>query len=158
MTVDLKPSVLHGTFVLEKHYPHPPAKVFAAFVEKAKKRRWFVEGEGFTIERYDADFRVGGKEAAAFRYQGGPLITMEAVYHDIVPRERLVFAYVMDMEGKRMSVSLTTIELTAMPDGGTELKFTEQGAFLDGVDSLKGREEGSRGLLESLGKELDAHP
>src|SRR5438105_1610708 len=131
MTVAQKPSTLHGTFVLEKHYPHPPGKVFSAFVDKAKKRRWFVEGEGFTIERYEADFRVGGKELAAFRYQGGPLITMEAVYQDIVARERLVFVYVMDMEGKRMSVSLTTIELTPTPEGGTELKFTEQGAFLD---------------------------
>jgi hypothetical protein len=36
--------------------------------------------------------------------------------------------------------------------------FTEQGAFLDGVDSLKGREEGTRGLLEMLAKELDANP
>jgi uncharacterized protein YndB with AHSA1/START domain len=151
------PSVIHGTFVLEKHYPHPPRKVFSAFVDKAKKRRWFVEGEGFTIERYEADFRVGGKEIAAFRYQGGPLITMEATFQDLVPDVRMVSMYVMDMENRRMSVSLATIELAPM-GGGTGLRLTEQGAYFDGADSLKGREEGTRGLLEALGKELDAHP
>jgi hypothetical protein len=34
------------------------------------------------------------------------------------------------------------------------LTYTEQGAFFDGVDSAKGREEGIRGLLEALAAEL----
>jgi hypothetical protein len=63
----------------------------------------------------------------------------------------------MAMEEKRMSTSLTTIEL--IPEGaGTLVKFTEQDAYLDGNDGRKDREEGTRGLLEMLAKELDAHP
>lgn len=52
------------------------------------------------------------------------------------------------------SASLTTIELT--PSGtGTNLIYTEQGAYFGGPDSALGREEGCRGLLEALAKELD---
>lgn len=150
------PTVFHGTFNIERHYPTPAKRVFAAFSDKAKKRRWQVEGEGFTIEKFEMDFTVGGLEHASFRYQGGPLITMDLVYQDIVPDQRIVFAYSMAMEGKRMSASLTTIEL--LPgEKGTDVRFTEQGAFFDGVDSLQGREEGTRGLLEMLAKELQNH-
>jgi hypothetical protein len=54
---------------------------------------------------------------------------------------------------KRMTSSLATIEL--LPAGkGTDLIFTEQSAFSDGAHSAKEREEGYRGLLEQLGKEL----
>lgn len=153
------PTLVHGTFSIERHYPHSAKHVFSAFSDKAKKRRWQVEGEGFTIEKFEMDFKVGGHEHASFRYMGGPLITMDLTYHDIIPEKRLIFVYSMAMEGKPMSTSLTTIEL--LPNEGkskgTDMIFTEQGAFTDGVDSLKSREEGTRGLLEVLAKELDAH-
>jgi uncharacterized protein YndB with AHSA1/START domain len=50
-------------------------------------------------------------------------------------------------------VSLSTVELA--PSGnGTRLIYTEQGAYFDDADAPKSREEGSRGLLEKLGEEL----
>jgi uncharacterized protein YndB with AHSA1/START domain len=93
------------------------------------------------------------------RSAGGPLITMDLTYQDIIPEKRIIFVYSMAMEGKLMSTSLTTIELLPGEGKGkgTDMIFTEQGAFTDGVDSLKSREEGTRGLLELLAKELDAH-
>jgi hypothetical protein len=33
----------------------------------------------------------------------------------------------------------------------TRLTYTEQGVHLDGLDSVAGREEGTRGLLDTLG-------
>lgn len=146
-------TVVHTTFVIDRHYPTTPQRVFAAFADKAKKRRWCVEGDGFTIDAFEMDFRVGGVESSRFRYQDGPPVTLDAVYQDIVPDRRIVFVYSMTMGGQRMSSSLTTIEL--MPARtGTDLVFTEQGAFFDGIDSEKGREEGCRELLEALAKEL----
>lgn len=149
-------SVIHNTFVIEKHYPASPHKVYAAFADKAKKRRWCVEGEGFTIDRFDMDFRVGGLESSQFRFKDGPPITMDAIYQDLVPDERIVFVYTMALAGKRMSTSLTTIQLT-LKENGTALTFTEQGAFFDGVDNIQGREEGTRQLLEQLAKEVTQH-
>ena len=59
----------------------------------------------------------------------------------------------MAMGPAPFSASLTTVEL--VPSGsGTHLTYTEQGAFFDGVDSVKGREEGCRALLGKLDAEL----
>jgi uncharacterized protein YndB with AHSA1/START domain len=72
-----------------------------------------------------------------------------AQFQDIVPGSRLVFTYRMTVGESPMSASLTTVEFS--PAGtGTHLVFTEQGAFFDGIDSAKGREEGSRALLDKL--------
>jgi len=55
----------------------------------------------------------------------------------------------MWVDGQHMSTSLTTIALE--PDGDrTRLTYTEQGVHLDGLDSVEGREEGTKGLLEQL--------
>jgi hypothetical protein len=52
-----------------------------------------------------------------------------------------------------MSVSVTTVELA--PDSeGTRLVYTEQGVFLDDIDKPEAREEGTRWLLDNLGKYL----
>jgi uncharacterized protein YndB with AHSA1/START domain len=151
-------TVAHSTFVIDRHYPATPGRVFAAFADKATKRRWCVEGEGFTIEEFEMDFRVGGRERSRFRYEGGTPIVCDAIYQDIVPDERIVFAYTMSAGDTRMSSSLTTIELR--PAGaGTVLVFTEQGAFFDGSPATAGwspkeREHGTRGLLDQLAKEF----
>jgi hypothetical protein len=41
--------------------------------------------------------------------------------------------------------------------GSTHLSLTEQGAYLEGFDDVAGREQGSRELLEALGRELARH-
>src|SRR6185437_1817006 len=66
-------SVQHGTFTLERVYPAPPARVFAAWSDPEAKAQWFG-GEDFSL-----DFRVGGTETNA----GGPY-RYEATYRDIV--------------------------------------------------------------------------
>lgn len=155
MTVEAptKPAV-HSTFRIERYYEAPPSRLFFAFADTASKRRWLVEGDGFTVYEHEADFRVGGREFSRFRYGDGPDITNEAVYQDIVPDERIVFCYRMALAGAPMSASLTTIELT--PNGtGTLLVQTEQGTYLDGSDDGTGREEGTRGLLEILAREVE---
>ncbi len=71
-----------------------------------------------------------------------------------MPHRRIIFSYDMQLDGTRISVSLTTIELE--PAGtGTRLMFTEQGAFLDGHDSPAERERGTVELLDALGAEVE---
>lgn len=147
-------SVTHASFVIERDYAASPARVFAAFADPAQKRRWFAEGEGWSIERFDVDFRIGGSERSSFRFQGGPLISNHTTYQDIVPDRRIVSAYTMTIAGEPISSSLATVEL--LPNGsGTRLVYTEQAAFLDGKDEASTREAGSRELLESLAQELE---
>ena len=151
-------SVIHSTFVIERTYPTTPERVFAAFADPAKKRRWSAEGEGFEVEEFEMDFRVGGRERARFRSKGSaPLkdatFTNETIYQDIVPNRRVVIAYTMAAGDKRFSVSLATVEFLPS-EKGTDLIFTEQGAFFEGADGPKMREGGWRELLEHLAKEL----
>jgi uncharacterized protein YndB with AHSA1/START domain len=146
-------SVTHATFALERTYPAPPARVFAAWADPADKRRWFMGPEEWGPAEHELDFRVGGREVTRGGPPGGPVHRYEARYYDIVPDERIVHAYEMHLDGTRISVSLATVELT--PDGaGTRLIYTEQGAFLDGYDDPAERERGTAELFDALGKEL----
>jgi uncharacterized protein YndB with AHSA1/START domain len=151
-----KRSVTHATFTIERVYDASPAQVFKANSEQASKRRWFAEGEGFSVQKYELDFRVGGVELCRSRYGEGDPMTFDGVFQDIVPDERIIIAYSMTIGGKRISSSLATTQLR--PEGKkTRLVFTEQGAYLDGHDNIKDREEGSRQLLEALAKEIALH-
>ena len=149
-------SAVHSSFVLERTYDASPARVFAAFADPEAKNRWFAGGDGWGTDAYQADFRVGGYEIYRGRHEG-TAVTFDSRYYDIIENERIVFAYDMHMNGERISVSLTTVEL--QPAGtGTRLVFTEHDTFLDGHEVPGPREEGSRGLLDALDAELHRQP
>jgi uncharacterized protein YndB with AHSA1/START domain len=152
-----EPSVVHATIVIERRYNAAPARVFRAFSDPAAHERWFVKGDNWPVAEYSHDFRVGGRESGRFSPDREVVYHNETVYQDIVPDSRIIFAYTMAKGERRISASLATIEL--IPDGsGTLLKFTEQGAFLDGLDSPEGREQGWGGLFDLLAAELDRAP
>lgn len=145
----------HDMFVLERVYPHKPEKVFAAFSDPNKKRRWFgAEEEGFEIKKFEMNFRVGQVETWEFNFKGGEPIVTEVRYQDIVENSRIVVVYTMDFGGKRVSSSQVTTELIPTKEG-TKLIHTEQGVFFDGCDQAPGRKEGTQAMLETLAKELD---
>jgi len=152
-------TVSHSTFTIERRYPAPPAQVFRAFSDPARKRRWFAEGEGFELETFEMDFRVGGFERSRFLFKPGTPVPAgtacanDTVYLDIVSNERIVIAYTMTVGGNRISASQSTFELLA--DGtGTKMMFTEQAAFFSNADGPHIREQGWRALFEQLAREL----
>ena len=144
--------VTHATFTLERSYPAPPARVFAAWADPAAKARWFTPEPDFG---HELDFRVGGREVARGGQPGGPPMTFESLYRDIVPDERIVYTSTLAEGDDLVTVSLTTVEFSPA-DGGTRLVLTEQGAFLDGREQPAWREQGTAAQLEALAKELAA--
>jgi len=59
----------------------------------------------------------------------------------------------MHWQGKKISVSLATIEFVAA-GRGTKLIVTEHGAFLDGYEDGGGRERGTLSLMDNLERAL----
>jgi uncharacterized protein YndB with AHSA1/START domain len=150
--------VIHRSFTIERTYPTTAARVFHAHADPAKKRRWFAEGEGFVVDEYTLDFRVGGFERTRFRFgTDGPPMTLDSVFLDIQPNARIVFAYAMTIGGAPLSSSLGTIELVTRGEG-TLLRYTEHLVCTDGEDQGESRRAGSLELFESLARELAAHP
>jgi uncharacterized protein YndB with AHSA1/START domain len=150
-------NVTHGTFSLEHTYDAAPARVFAAFATEAGKAAWFQGGDGYAVLERVFDFREGGRERLVGRWANGTISTFDAHYFDIVPAERIVYAYEMRLDGTRISVSLATIEFK--PAGaGTRLLLNETGGFLDGYDDVGSREHGTNLLMDRLGASLAREP
>jgi uncharacterized protein YndB with AHSA1/START domain len=141
---------VHATFTIERDYPFPIQRVFAAWADPEAKAKWFAGPKDWKLKHRDQAFRVGGAEHLSGVWPNGKTTHFDARYFDIVPNERIVFAYEMHVDATRISVSLSTVEFKPGKDGGTKLVLTEQGAFLDGFDDAGGREKGTEGLLNAL--------
>jgi uncharacterized protein YndB with AHSA1/START domain len=155
----MEPSVTHSTFVIEQRYPYPPERLFAAFSDPVKKRRWFAEGDSTSVEQYEMDFRPGGKEHTLYRFLPGTpfpgaALTNTGTFQDIIHNQRVVSASTMTLGDHRISSSLVTFEFLPIATG-TELRLTHQGAFYEGSDGPKMREDGWRKILDSLLTELE---
>jgi uncharacterized protein YndB with AHSA1/START domain len=147
-------SVTYATFTIEREYAAPRDRVWRAWSTKEEKAAWFGGPPEWDELEMELDFRVGGREVSRAGPPGGPVYTYEAVYRDIVPGERFIYAYDMYSDDIRISVSLGTVELAANGDG-TRLTYTEQGAYLDVLDTPEEREHGTNELLDALGRVLE---
>jgi uncharacterized protein YndB with AHSA1/START domain len=150
-------TIVHETITLDRHYDATPERVFRAFSNAEAKAMWFPGGPGhWQVQGASTfDFRVGGLETRATGPVGGELFHYTARYHDIVPNQRIILSYEMSHVGRRLSISVQSIELFA-ENGGTRLVLTDQGAYLDGLDTPQQRRNGIGPELDRLAKALTA--
>ena len=156
MTTEQQHWTVHDTFALERDLAAAPARVFAAFADPDVKARWFIAPDGWESGPRSMDFRVGGTESSRGSRPGGPLFTYNATFHEIVPDARIVSSYVMHMDERLISASITTVELEPRAEGGTHLVVTEQAVFLDGGDDAESRSGGIGWQLDKLVELVDA--
>jgi len=145
-------SVIHDTFTIERTYAVPPSEVFAAFASAEAKGVW---GDTGNLEVADGaagvsefDFRAGGRERFGVKMDG-TTFRYDALFYDVVPDRRIIYTYEMYADGIRISVSVTTIQLVES-ELGTVLTYTEQGAYLDGIEAPRQREGGTTEMLDNL--------
>jgi len=143
----------HGSFSIERTYAASPQQVFAAWASEQEKDRWFGAGDDFLsqTDEYTLDFRVGGDERLEGTLPNGRRFSYDANYLDIVDAARIVAAYSVSIDDQRTSASLMTVEFNGQ-GRETRLVLTEQGAFLDGLDSNDQRQEGATDMLDKLGQ------
>jgi uncharacterized protein YndB with AHSA1/START domain len=141
-------SIVHGSFTIERTYPVPPARVFNAWADKKQKAKWFGDPAN-PQESEIFEFREGGREYLASD-AGGARFTFDVSYRDIVPDNRIVYSYEMSLNGRRMSVSVATIEFRPEGAGSTKMVLHEMGAFLDGLDTNEQRHDGTEQLIRQL--------
>ncbi len=146
-------SQIHATFVVERSYPVPVSAVWHALSDNHARDQWFGGGAEFDVREKSHEFRVGGHGVEDGQWRGGPTSRFVSTYTDIVDQQRMVFAYDMWVDDRHMSTSLTTIVVEPDADG-TRLTYTEQAVHLDGLDTVEGREEVTRELLDNLGSLL----
>lgn len=151
-------SVTHASFTITRRWNASPARVFAAFADEKHKDKWFSGDGAWTKVERSFDFREGGIETLTGKWKSGTVTRFDCVYRDIVPPEagesgRIVYSYVMFVDGKKISVSQAAIEI--LPDGeATRFVLTEYGDYLDGYDDNGSREHGTNALMDALEKSL----
>jgi len=154
--LDTGRTVAHGSFTIERTYPASPRTVFEAWASRDAKNAWFAEGDDFlkSVDEFRLDFRVGGEERlAGVLGASGNRFEYNSTYNDILDGQRIVATYDVLINGRRISVSLLTVELEPAGEG-TRLTMTEQGAFLDGLDTNEQRIEGATDSLDNLERYL----
>jgi uncharacterized protein YndB with AHSA1/START domain len=146
-------SAQHATFTIERKLDFPPAKVFNAWADPNAKERWFGPPSDVKTENREQNFHVGGRDRLKGSWPSGMVSEFSAEYWDIVPNARIVYVYEMHLNGKKISVSLATVQFVA-EGKGTRMIVTEQGVFLDGYDDAGSREHGTNQLMDKLAASL----
>ena len=145
-------SVIHDMFVIERSYLAIPSRVFAAFASTDAKSNWgWIDRSAVDdgAKAPELDFRIGGRERFEFK-EHGTALRYDARFYDIVPDQRIIYAYEMYAGDARISVSVATIEFASNGDG-TALTVTEQGAYLDDIDGPQAPSLRKEGVTEMLG-------
>ena len=147
-------SIKHASFTIERHLNYEPSALFRAWTDPKAKARWFSgPADKWTEQSREMDVRAGGRERVIGKFADGSESRFEATYFDVLPDRRLVYTYDMYFQGKKISVSLASVEFVARgkeSSQGTKLIVTEQHAYLDGYEDAGNRERGTAGLMDNL--------
>jgi uncharacterized protein YndB with AHSA1/START domain len=141
--VTTKPSL-----TIKRRFNAPPAKVFSAWTDPEKVKRWMGPGEVKTI-RAENDVRVSGRYRIVMQAPSGEEHDVSGVYREVTANEKLVYTWTWKMMPERESL----VTVTFKPDGsGTLLTLTHE-QFFD-KDARDRHQHGWEGALVKLEKFL----
>jgi uncharacterized protein YndB with AHSA1/START domain len=140
-------AAVRPSLTLKRRFKAPPAKVFAAWTDPEKIKRWMGPGEIKAV-RAESDARVGGRYRVLMQAPGGEQHDVSGVYREVVANEKLVFTWSWKVAPPdEPHQSLVTVLIK--PDGeGTLLTLTHEHFFDD--ESRAAHEHGWIGSLEKL--------
>jgi uncharacterized protein YndB with AHSA1/START domain len=143
----------HTEFVIEREFDATPETVFQAWADPEAKRSWSdCHAENTTV--YRLDFRPFGHETHQVVFPDGRVQQIEKVFFDIEVARRIVFAYDIQVDASRLSVSLVTVEFF-VHKRGTRMVYSEQLAYLNGHEDRAQRIRGTEEGLDRLRLEIE---
>jgi uncharacterized protein YndB with AHSA1/START domain len=144
-TVATKPSL-----TVKRRFNAAPAKVFAAWTDAEKVRRWMGPGEVQVLSA-ESDARTGGRYRWVMQAPNGEQHDVSGVYREVTPNEKLVFTWAWKSTPERESL----VTVTLKPDGdGTLMTLTHEQFFDE--DARDRHQHGWNGAMEKLDKYLTA--
>ena len=141
--VAVKPSL-----TIKRRFNAPPPKVFAAWTDPEKVKRWMGPGEIKAVAA-ESDLRQGGHYRWVMKRPDGEEFDVGGVYREVVPNEKLVFTWAWKSTPDRES--LVTVSLESDGDG-TLMTLTHEQFFDD--DARNRHNQGWEGALLKMEKYL----
>ena len=145
------PALPERELVITRLIDAPRALVFQAWTDPQHLARWWGP-KGFTNPICELDLRPGGALHIVMRAPDGTDYPMTGVFREIVPPERLAFAFnAIDAQGNILLDGLTTVSF-AEQDGKTRLTLQTRAVAVVGYAAayLEGMEAGWAQSLERL--------
>lgn len=134
------------SLTLKRRLKAPPGKVFAAWTDPEKVKRWMGPGEGKALLA-ECDVRTGGRYRWVMQAPNGEEHDVSGVYREVIPDEKLVFTWAWKTTPERKS--LVTVLLK--PDGdGTLLTLTHEQFFDE--EARDRHQYGWNGALDKMEK------
>ena len=132
------------SLTLKRRLNAPPERVYAAWTDPEKIKRWFGPEQIETL-RADADARVGGRFRIVMRGTDGEEHDVSGVYREVVPNEKIVFTWAWRSTPERESLVTVVIK----PEGAGSLLTLVHEQFFD--EAARDRHEhGWIGCLDKL--------
>jgi len=139
----VKPSL-----TIKRRFNAPPAKVFAAWIDPEKVKRWMGPGEVKAL-LVEADPRTGGRYRWLMQAPSGEQHDVRGVYREVIPNEKLVFTWGWLTTPERESL----VTLTFKSEGdGTLMTLTHEQFFDE--EARDRHNQGWTNAMEKLEKYL----
>jgi uncharacterized protein YndB with AHSA1/START domain len=138
------------SLTLKRRINAAPEKVFSAWIDPEKVKRWMGPGE-VKVLQVESDPRTGGRYRWLMQAPDGEQHDVSGVYREVIPNQKLVFTWAWKSTPERES--LVTVEVK--PDGdGSMLTLTHE-QFAD--DEARDRhQQGWSGAMEKFEKFVTA--
>jgi uncharacterized protein YndB with AHSA1/START domain len=141
-------TIAKPSLTIKRRLNAPPAKVFAAWIDPEKVKRWMGPGEIKALHA-DCDARVGGRYRWVMQAPNGEEYEVSGVLRELVPSEKLVFTWAW--KGTPERESLVTVSIK--PDGDGSLLTLVHEQFFDD-DARDRHQSGWHGALDKMEKFL----
>jgi uncharacterized protein YndB with AHSA1/START domain len=141
----VKPSL-----TIKRRFNAPPAKVFAAWTDPEKVKRWMGPGD-VKVLAIEGDACTGGRFRWLMQAPDGEHHDVSGIYREVIPNEKLVFTWAWKSTPERESL----VTVTVKPDGdGTLMTLTHE-QFFDET-ARDNHNKGWTSAVDKLGEYLSA--